>query len=86
MLADDRGEHRLHLPGGQLRQQHLPQVRVQVQADVRGVAADGGGGPGGAGDQPVRQPVPTVTTASVPSPGRGDRRRASTAIAALRDG
>jgi hypothetical protein len=27
MLADDRGEHRLHMRGGQLSQQHVPDIR-----------------------------------------------------------
>jgi hypothetical protein len=39
VLADDRGDHGLHVPGGQLGQQHLPQVRAQVQADVDGAVA-----------------------------------------------
>jgi hypothetical protein len=41
MLADDRGNHRLHLQRGQFREQHLPQVRTEIEADVRGVPADG---------------------------------------------
>ncbi len=32
MLADDRGEHRLHLPDRQLRQQHLPWTRRTAPA------------------------------------------------------
>jgi hypothetical protein len=35
VLADDRGEHCLHLVNRQLAQQYLPQVRGQVQADMR---------------------------------------------------
>ena len=58
MLADDRGEHRLHVRGRQLSQQHVPDIRGQVQAHVRGVAPHGRRGRRGAGDQPVRQPVP----------------------------
>jgi len=50
VLADDRGEHRLHLGHGQLGQQHLPQVGAQVQALMRRVAAHGRRGGGSAGD------------------------------------
>ena len=49
-----------------------PQIRGQVQAHVRGVAAHGRRGGGGAVDQPVRQPVPHRQHAGtrIPRPGR----------------
>ena len=63
----------LHLPHHQLGQQHLPQVRAEIEADMRGVPAHGGRGLGGTGDQPV----PTVTIAPVP-PAFAFRSRPST--------
>jgi hypothetical protein len=78
---------RLHVRGGQLGQQHLPQIRREIQPDMRGVTPQGGTGRGGSGDEPVCQPVPYRVSIHTPvSPGRGVRSRASTATAALREG
>ncbi len=92
VLADDRGEHGLHLGNRQLAQQHLPQVRGQVQAHVRGIAAHGRRRGGGAGDQPVRQPVPHrqhpgagIAGTGCPQPGQHRHRSCTGRIAAPPD-
>ena len=92
VLADDRGEHGLHLGNRQLAQQHLPQVRGQVQAHVRGIAAHGRRRGGGAGDQPLRQPVPHrqhpgagIAGTGCPQPGQHRHRSCTGRIAAPPD-
>jgi hypothetical protein len=88
VLADDRGEHRLHLPRRQLRQQHLAPVRAEVEADVSGITADRGCGRDVRETSQCASQSPTVKIPPDP-PSAGLRSRASASsasTAAFRNG
>ena len=73
LVAGDRGEHGLHVPGRQSRQRDPAQVRDQVAAHVRGVAAAGRGAQRHPRRQPPAQPLPR-RQARLRRRGRGRQR------------
>jgi hypothetical protein len=80
LVAGDRGEHGLHVAGRQGRQRDGAEVRDEVTADMRPVAAAGGGAQRHPRGQPPQATPPVVRSGSGATAGDVSASSAATAV------